>query len=225
MTDLTRLTVAKTITDINLIPVFHHPDAEVAKAIAKACFDGGARVVEYTNRGSGAPEVFRELARWRDDELPGCVLGAGTIMDPETAVAYINGGADYIVGPTFSSETALACNVRRVLYIPGCMTPTEITEAEALGAEIIKLFPASVATPSFIKAVHGPMPHTRLMPSGGVRYDRGGIAEWIKAGAVALNMGSDLIRRDLVAEGRYAEIRDHVSQCLAWIAEVRGGVA
>ena len=224
MTDLPRLTVAKTITDIGLIPVFHHGDIEVAKAIVKACSDGGAQVVEYTNRGSRASTVFRELTEWRDDELPSCILGAGTIMDPETAVAYINGGADYIVAPTFNPETAATCNRRKVLYIPGCMTPTEITEAERHGAEIIKLFPASVAAPRFIKAVHGPMPHTRLMPSGGVRYDRDGVAEWIQAGAVALNMGSDLIRRDLVAEGRYAEIRDRVRQCLAWIAEARGGV-
>jgi 2-dehydro-3-deoxyphosphogluconate aldolase/(4S)-4-hydroxy-2-oxoglutarate aldolase len=221
MTDLPRLTVAKTITDIGLIPVFHHGDIEVAKAIVRACFDGGARVVEYTNRGNRASDVFSELARWRDDELPRCILGAGTIMDPETAASYINGGADYIVAPTFNPETALTCNRRKVLYIPGCQTPTEITEAESLGADIIKLFPASVATPKFIKAVHGPMPHTKLMPSGGVKYDRGGIAEWIKAGAVALNMGSDLIRKNLVEEGRYAEIQDRVRQCLAWIGEAR----
>jgi 2-dehydro-3-deoxyphosphogluconate aldolase/(4S)-4-hydroxy-2-oxoglutarate aldolase len=223
MTDLPRLTVAKTITDIGLIPVFHNGDIEVAKAVVKACVDGGARVAEYTNRGSRASDVFSELSEWRDDELPRCILGAGTIMDPETATTYINDGADYIVGPTLNRETALTCNRRKVLYIPGCQTPTEITEAERLGADIIKLFPASVATPRFIKAVHGPMPHTRLMPSGGVKYDRDGIAEWIEAGAVALNMGSDLIRKDLVREGRYAEIRDRVRQCLAWIDEARGG--
>jgi 2-dehydro-3-deoxyphosphogluconate aldolase/(4S)-4-hydroxy-2-oxoglutarate aldolase len=223
MTDLPRLTVAKTITDIGLIPVFHNGDIEVAKAVVKACVDGGARVAEYTNRGSRASDVFSELSEWRDDELPRCILGAGTIMDPETATTYINDGADYIVGPTFNRETALTCNRRKVLYIPGCQTPTEISEAERLGADIIKLFPASVATPRFIKAVHGPMPHTRLMPSGGVKYDRVGIAEWIEAGAVALNMGSDLIRKDLVREGRYAEIRDRVRQCLAWIDEARGG--
>jgi len=223
MTDLQRLTVAKAITDIGLIPVFHHGDIEVAKAIVRACVDGGAHVVEYTNRGSRASDVFSELSEWRDDELPRCILGAGTIMDPETAATYINGGADYIVGPTLNHETALTCNRRKVLYIPGCQTPTEITEAERLGAEIIKLFPASVTTPKFIKAVHGPMPHTRLMPSGGVKYDRDGIAEWVEAGAVALNMGSDLIRRDLVAEGRYPEIRDRVRQCLAWIGEAREG--
>lgn len=223
MTDLPRLAVAKAIMDIGLIPVFHHGDIEVAKAVVKACFDGGARVVEYTNRGSRASDVFSKLSDWRDDELPRCILGAGTIMDPKTAAIYIDGGADYIVAPTFNRETAITCNQRKVLYIPGCQTPTEISEAERLGAEIIKLFPASVATPGFIKAVHGPMPHTRLMPSGGVKYDRGGVAEWFEAGAVALNMGSDLIRRDLVEQGRYEEIQGRVRQCLAWIGEARGG--
>jgi 2-dehydro-3-deoxyphosphogluconate aldolase/(4S)-4-hydroxy-2-oxoglutarate aldolase len=144
-------------------------------------------------------------------------------VDPETAAIYINGGADYIVGPTSNPEVAETCNRRGVLYVPGCQTPTEISEAERLGADIIKLFPASVVTPRFVKAVLGPIPHVQLMPSGGVKYDREGISEWIKAGAVALNMGSDLIRKDLVREGRYSEIRDRVGECLGWIREAREG--
>lgn len=216
-----KITVLQSIIDVGLLPVFHHDDTEVAKDIVKACFDGGARVVEFTNRGDRASAVFSELASWRDNELPHCILGAGTILDPETAALYINSGADLIVGPTLNREIARTCNRRKILYIPGCQTPTEISEAEEHGADIIKLFPASVVTPRFVKAVLGPMPNTRLMPSGGVKYDRGEVNEWIVTGAVALNMGSDLIKKDLVEEGSYTEIRDRIKECLAWICEAR----
>ena len=213
--------VIESILSVGLIPVFYNGDIEVAKQVVRACHEGGAKVVEFTNRGARAHTVFRELAEWCEGELPECILGAGTISDPETAALYINEGADYIVGPMLNPEVARICNRRRVLYIPGCQTPTEISEAEELGADIIKLFPASVLTPRFVRALRGPMPHSLIMPSGGVRNTREEVTEWIRAGAAALNMGSDLIRRDLVEKRDFDEISAGVRRCLGWIAEAR----
>ena len=215
--------VIESILSVGLIPVFYNGDIEVAKQVVRACHEGGAKVVEFTNRGVRAHTVFRELAEWCKGELPECILGAGTISEPETATLYINEGADYIVGPMLNPEVARICNRRRVLYIPGCQTPTEISEAEELGADIIKLFPASVLTPRFVRTLHGPMPHSLIMPSGGVRNTKEEVNEWIRAGAAALNMGSDLIRRDLVEGRDFGEISAGVRRCLGWIAEAREG--
>ncbi len=126
------------------------------------------------------------------------------------------------MGPSLNPEVSRICNRRKVLYIPGCQTPTEISNAEELGADIIKLFPASVLTPKFVKAVRGPMPQALIMPSGGVRMNREEVTEWIQAGAAALNMGSDLIRKDLVEKNRFDEITGNVQRCLEWIKEARG---
>jgi 2-dehydro-3-deoxyphosphogluconate aldolase/(4S)-4-hydroxy-2-oxoglutarate aldolase len=215
--------VIESILSVGLIPVFYNGDVEVAREVIRACHGGGAGVVEFTNRGARAHTVFSDLAEWCEGELPGCILGAGTISDPETAALYINEGADYIVGPMLNPEVARICNRRRVLYIPGCQTPTEISEAEELGADIIKLFPASVLKPGFVRALHGPMPHSLIMPSGGVRNTREEVTEWIRAGAAALNMGSDLIRRDLVEGRDFGEIAVGVRRCLGWIVEAREG--
>jgi len=221
MPEMMRHRVIEAILEVGLVTVFHNGDARVAKEVVRACLDGGARIVEFTNRGDRAYLTFNELAELRDAELPELILGAGTVSDAETASLYINGGADFIVGPVFNPEVARLCNRRKVLYIPGCLTPTEISEAEEMGADIVKLFPASVATPGFVKAVLGPSPQTRIMASGGIKMDQGMMTEWIRAGAVALNLGSDLIRKELVARGDYGEITRNVEQCIQWIREAR----
>jgi 2-dehydro-3-deoxyphosphogluconate aldolase/(4S)-4-hydroxy-2-oxoglutarate aldolase len=158
---------------------------------------------------------------WRKSQFSECVLGVGTVFDSTSAGTYIDLGADYVVGPTFNPEVAKTCNRRKVLYIPGCFTPTEISNAEEMGADIIKLFPASVATPSLIKAILGPMPHTRIMPSGGVRMNQKEITEWVKAGAVAVNMGSDLIRKEHVETGHFDTISRNVEECIRWVEEAK----
>ncbi len=216
-----KLKVVEMILESGVIPVFYNGSIDSAKKIVQACYDGGARVVEFTNRGQSAVTVFGQLAEWRENQLPDCVLGVGTIFDQASAGSYIDLGANYVVGPTFNSEIAGACNRRRVLYIPGCLTPTEISNAEGVGAEIIKLFPASVATPSFIKAIRGPMPNSRIMPSGGVRMNQKEVQDWIVAGAVAVNMGSDLIRKDLVEAGRFDAISSNIEKCIGWINEAK----
>lgn len=181
--------VTAKLLDIGLLPVFYHADVEVAKSIVRACYDGGAKVVEFTNRGDFAYQVFAELAKWSNKELPDLILGAGTIIDHATAVLYIDSGANFIVGPLFNPEVAKICNRRKVAYIPGCSSPSEISEAEEMGADIVKVFPARVATPYFIKAVLAPCPWSKLMPAGGVEATREDAFAWIKAGAAALKEG------------------------------------
>lgn len=213
--------VIEQMLDTGLLPVFYNGDVEVAKKIIQACADGGAKVVEFTNRGDFAYRVFSELSKWCNQELS-VILGAGTIVDPATAALYINCGANFIVGPLFNPDVAKACNRRKVAYIPGCMTLSEISEAEEMGADIVKVFPGKVVSPSFVKAVRGPCPWAKMMPSGGVETTRENISAWIKAGAPVLNMGSNLIRKDLVKVGDFEGIGKLVEQCILWIREARG---
>jgi 2-dehydro-3-deoxyphosphogluconate aldolase/(4S)-4-hydroxy-2-oxoglutarate aldolase len=221
MPGLSKQRIVEEILEVGLIPVFYDNRIDNAQGVVEACFKGGARILEFTNRGNRAHIVFSELASWCERELPDVILGTGTIFDIATATLYINNGANFIVGPTFNPEVAKICNQRKVLYIPGCQTPTEISEAEKLGAEIIKLFPANVLTPKFIQTVLGPMPQTLIMPSGGISLDQEEITNWIKSGAIALNMGSDMIKKDLVEQGRYDEIKKIVQNCLSWIKEAK----
>jgi 2-dehydro-3-deoxyphosphogluconate aldolase/(4S)-4-hydroxy-2-oxoglutarate aldolase len=206
---------------VGLVPVFYSGDVEVAMGVAQACVEGGTRLIEFTNRGDGAIHVFDELSKRLDKELPEAILGAGTVVDAPTAALFINSGANFIVGPSFSPDVARLCNRRKVLYVPGCQTPTEISEAEEMGAEIVKLFPASALGPDFVRDLRGPSPQTLLMPSGGITLNEGDVSKWVKAGAVALNMGSALIRKDLMAEHRYGEIREGVESCIGWIKDAK----
>lgn len=215
--------VIEKMLDAGLLPVFYNGDVEVAKKIIQACADGGAKVVEFTNRGDFAYQVFSELSKWCNQELS-VVLGVGTIVDPATAALYINCGANFIVGPLFNPDVAKICNRRKVAYIPGCMTPSEISEAEEMGADMVKVFPGKVVTPSFIKAVRGPCPWVKMMPSGGVETTHENISAWIKAGAAALNIGSNLIRKDLVKAGDFEGIGKLVEQCILWIRDAKGAL-
>lgn len=213
--------VVSEILEIGLVPVFYNKDVKIAEKIIQACADGGAKVIEFTNRGDLAYEVFIELVKWSKKDFPNVILGAGTILDPTTADLFINCGANFIVGPVFNPDVAKICNRRKITYIPGCMTPSEISAAEEAGAEIVKVFPGSVVGPEFIKVILGPCPWFRLMPSGGVEVERLNIFRWIKAGASALNIGSNLINRDLIKADDYNGIKELVQQCINWIKEAR----
>jgi len=212
--------VVSKLLDTGLLPVFYHKDAETAKKIVQACVRGGAKTIEFTNRGDRAYQVFSELAKFCDQES--VVLGIGTIVDPATAGLYINEGANFIVGPLFNPDVAKVCNRRKVVYIPGCSTPSEISVAEEMGADVVKIFPAVVMGPKFIKAVLGPCPSAKMMPSGGIEVTRNDIYAWIKAGAAALNIGTKLIPGDLVEAKDFDGIQKRVEQCISWIKEARG---
>lgn len=210
------------IIEVGLVPVFYHEDVNTAKKVAEACANGGSRILEFTNRGARACQIFAELVKWRDIERPDIILGAGTVLDPGTATLYINLGADFIVGPNFNPEVAKLCNRRNVPYIPGCNTSSEIAAAEEIGADIIKVFPAEILTPKFIKNLLGPCPWLNLMPSGGIDPSKEHVEQWIKAGAKVLNIGSNLLKKDLIEAGDFEAIMKNIENCLRYIKEARG---
>lgn len=222
MARFARIEVLNTIYEIGLVPVFYHKEMEVAKNIIKACADGGARVVEFTNRGDRAHQIFSELLGYFDGQGSGAIIGVGSVIDPGTASLYINSGANFVVGPILNRDVAKVCNRRKVSYSPGCGSATEISDAEELGVEIVKVFPGGqVGGPAFVKAMLGPMPWTRIMPTGGVSPTRESIYDWIKAGAACLGIGSKLVTKELVAQGDWRGLTKKVKECLHYIREAR----
>jgi 2-dehydro-3-deoxyphosphogluconate aldolase/(4S)-4-hydroxy-2-oxoglutarate aldolase len=223
MARFSRLKVLNTIIQSGLVPIFYNPDVQVAQNIAEACAAGGAQVVEFTNRGDFAPEVFRELSQLLAQKEPDIILGVGSVMDAPTAALYIAYGASFVVSPVLNAEVAKLCNRRKVAYMPGCGTVSEISLAEELGAEIVKIFPGSaVGGPGFVKAVQGPCPWTRIMPTGGVEPTEENLRAWFEAGAACVGIGSKLIRKDLVSAGDWLGISDLVEQTLQLIRNIRG---
>ena len=217
-----RLEVYNTMIDTGLVPVFYNADTNIAKNIVKACTDGGATVIEFTNRGDFAPEVFKELSQHLSKEAPEVILGVGSVIDEPTAALYIAYGANFVVGPLLNEAVARLCNRRKIAYMPGCGSVSEISYAEELGVEIVKIFPGdSVGGPDFVKAVLGPCPWTRIMPTGGVDATEESIKAWFGAGVACVGIGSNLIRKDLVAASGWAEITEKVQQVLAWIKKIR----
>ncbi|HEY3350078.1 MAG TPA: bifunctional 4-hydroxy-2-oxoglutarate aldolase/2-dehydro-3-deoxy-phosphogluconate aldolase [Thermoanaerobaculia bacterium] len=218
-----RMAVLNAMVETGLVPVFYEPDVEVARGILAACARGGARCVEFTNRGDFAPHVFLELARHLAKSEPRVALGVGSIVDAPTAALYIANGARFVVGPVLNAEVARLCNRRKVPYSPGCGSATEISEAEELGCEIVKIFPGgAVGGPDFVKSVLGPCPWTRLMPTGGAVNDEASLKSWFDAGVACVGIGTNLLTKDLVARRDFDGIERRVRECLALIAKVRG---
>lgn len=223
MASFSRMDVLNTVMRTGLVPVFYHADVEVAKRVAKACAQGGSPVLEFTNRGDFAPEVFKELSQYLRRESPEIILGVGSVVDDATAALYIAYGANFVVGPLLNPAVARVCNRRKVPYMPGCGSASEISQAEELGAEIVKVFPGdSVGGPGFVKSILGPCPWTRIMPTGGVEATKESIFAWFKAGVAAVGIGSNLIKKELIDAGDYDAMAAGAAQVLAWIREARG---
>jgi 2-dehydro-3-deoxyphosphogluconate aldolase/(4S)-4-hydroxy-2-oxoglutarate aldolase len=223
MARFSRLKVLTTILDTGVVPIFYHPDPETVVKVIEACAAGGVRCFEFTNRGDGAHEVFSTVIRQYPAEK-GIVLGAGSILDPATAALYIQMGANFIVGPCLNSEVARLCNRRKVAYMPGCGSASEISAAEELGVEICKVFPGSaVGGPEFVRDMLGPMPWTRLMPTGGVEPTEESIRAWLGAGVACVGLGSKLFSKEVIAAGNYELITQQVRQVVSWIAKTRAG--
>ena len=218
-----RMAVLTAMMDQGVIPVFYHPDAEVCKKVIQACADGGAPCIEFTNRGDFASHVFYEVTRHFASADPRVIMGVGSIVDAPTAGIYIANGAKFVVGPILNADVAKVCNRRKIPYSPGCGSASEISYAEELGCEIVKVFPgSSVGGPDFVKAVLGPMPWTRIMPTGGVDPDEASVKKWFGAGIVAAGMGSKLITQELLDAGDYAGITAKVRETVDLIKKVRG---
>ncbi len=222
MARFTRMQVLNAMYDISLVPVFYNPDPETAKSVIAAISRGGCKLVEFVNRGDHAFEVFSELEKHFSKADPSLILGTGSIVDPYTAALYINVGANFIVGPTFNAEVARICNRRMIPYSPGCGSASEISMAQEFGCEICKVFPGeSVGGPKFVKSVMGPMPWTRVMPTGGVKPSRESVTEWLAAGVAAMGMGSELITADSVRNKDWQAIENKVRETVVLVREVK----
>ncbi len=223
MARFSRLDVLNTMIAGGLVPVFYQPDPAVAQQLVAACRAGGARVIEFTNRGDFAFEVFGTLARYIRAEFPDVILGVGSIVDAPTAALYVAAGADFVVGPVLNPDVARFCNRRKIAYMPGCGSASEISAAEELGVEIVKVFPGdSVGGPAFVKAILGPCPWTRIMPTGGVSATQESIKAWFAAGVACVGIGSKLIAEEWIADRQFEAVTKNVAQVLAWIESSRG---
>ncbi len=217
-----RLTVYNTMLEDGLVPLFYHSDLETAKKVAGALSAGGGRVLEFTNRGDFAIEVFVPLIKYCAQAHPTLIVGVGSVEDAPTAALFIAHGANFVVGPNFNEEVARLCNRRKIAYIPGCGSVTEIAQAEEWGAEIVKMFPGTgVGGPGFVKDVRGPRPWTRIMPTGGVSPDEANLRAWFSAGVAAVGMGSNLVRKEWVQAGDFAAIEETMRRTLALIRKIR----
>lgn len=195
------------MTDTGMVPVFYHPDAAIAQQVVKACYEGGVRAFEFTNRGDFAHEVFEALVNYAAKACPELILGIGSIVDPSTAAFYLQLGANFVVGPCFNAEITKVCNRRLIPYIPGCGSVTEIGYAQEAGCDLCKIFPAgNVGGPSFVKNVMAPMPWTRLMATGAVEPTEENLTAWMKAGAACVGMGSKLFPKEAIAAGDWDQI-------------------
>ncbi len=217
MAQYSRTEVAQVMKQTGLVPLFYHPDRETCKQVVAACYKGGARLLEFTARGDFAHEVFAELVKYVKDELPGMILGVGSLTDAASASYYMSIGANFVVTPVLREDIAIVCNRRKVLWSAGCGTLTEIARAEELGCEIVKLFPGDVYGPEFVKAVKGPQPWTSIMPTGGVSPNEENIIAWFKAGVTCVGMGSKLIKKNGNGDYDLAEITRLVTMSMAII--------
>ena len=222
MSRFTRIEVALAMKETGIVPVFYHKDLELCKKVLKACYDGGVKVFEFTNRGDYAHEVFGELNKWAAKETPDMMLGVGSVVDAGTTSLYIQLGASFIVSPILNAEMARVCNRRKIAWSPGCGSLTEIGYAEELGAEVVKIFPGTeVGGPSFVKAVKGPFPWTSIMPTGGVEPTEDNLSAWFKAGVHCVGMGSQLVTKDILANNDWAALTDKVKSALTIVKKYK----
>ena len=221
MARFSRIQVVQKMAEQGMVPLFYHSDLETCKNVVRACYRGGARLLEFTNRGDYAHEVFAELNKYCAKELPDMMLGIGSIVDASTAALFLQLGANFIVSAALKEDVALVCNRRKVMYSPGCGSLTEIGRAEELGCEVVKLFPGSVYGPSFIKSIKAPSPWTSIMPTGGVSTSYDNLKSWIEAGAHCVGMGSKLMVKDDQGNFDILKIEQLTKQVLQDIAEIR----
>lgn len=221
MARYTRLEVVRVMQETGMVPLFYHSDIEIGKKVLKACYDGGARLMEFTARGDFAFEVFSELNKYAMKELPGMMMGVGSITDAAAASMYMQMGASFVVTPSLREDIAIVCNRRKVLWSPGCGSLTEINRAEELGCELIKLFPGSTYAPGFVKAIKGPQPWTSIMPTGGVSTEEANLRAWFDAGVTCVGMGSKLISKDVLEQKDFEGLQEKVADTLKLIEKIR----
>lgn len=221
MARFSKLEVLQMVSNQSMMPLFYHPDLSLGQAVIKACYEGGARLLEFTNRGDFAHETFAALNKYCAAELPEMILGVGSINDAGTASLYMQLGANFIVSASLREDIAKVCNRRKVPYMPGCGSLTEVGQAEESGCDIVKLFPGSVYGPGFIKAIKGPQPWTNIMPTGGVAPTEENLSAWFDAGAICVGMGSKLISKQIIQDQAFDSLRSKTKEALEIIQKVK----
>lgn len=222
MSRFSRIETCQVMAQTGMVPVFYHHDLEISKQVVKACYEGGVRAFEFTNRGDFAHETFAQLIKWSAKECPQMILGIGSIVDAGTASLYLQLGANFVVGPLLNPDIFKVCNRRQVAYIPGCGSVSEIGYAQELGAEVVKVFPAgNVGGPTFVKNVKAPMPWSSIMVTGGVDPTQENLTKWIEAGVTCVGMGSNLFPKEVIAAKNWAEITRMSKEALAIITKAR----
>lgn len=216
-----KIAVLCKMTQAPMVPVFYHSDAGTACSVVKACYDGGVRAFEFTNRGDFAHEVFAEVVKFAAKECPDLAIGVGSVVDPATAAMFIQCGACFVVGPLFNPAVATVCNRRGVPYTPGCGTVSEVGAAQEMGCDLCKIFPGDVLGPKFVKGMLAPMPWSKLMVTGGVEPTEENLTAWFKAGVFCVGMGSKLFPKDKVAAGDWQYITDKCKYSLNLISEIK----
>ena len=222
MARFNKLQVLATIGNTGMVPVFYNKDIEISKKVLKACYDGGVRAFEFTNRGDFAIEVFIELTKYAARECPEMIMGVGSIVDAPTAALYIQYGASFVVGPYFNKEVARLCNRHLIPYTPGCGSVTEIGDAHEAGCDLVKVFPAgNVGGPSFVKNVRGPLPWAMIMATGAVDPTEENLKAWFKSGVYCVGMGSKLFPKEWIEAGEFDKIADLCRSALDFISKSR----
>ena len=207
--------------ELRMVPLFYHSDFQVAKNILQACYNGGARLIEFTNRGDFAIEVFSKLIKFASKELPGMIVGIGSVTDSAAASQYMLLGANFVVTPVLREDIAIVCNRRKVLWIPGCGSLSEIAKAEEMGCEFVKLFPGNIYGPDFIKSVKAPQPWSSIMPTGGVSIEQSNLLGWFKAGADCVGLGSKLISKEILINQDFKKLEKNVLDTLQFIQKIK----
>ena len=203
MAKFDKIAVLKKIGDTGMVPVFYHKDLETCKNVVKACYEGGVRAFEFTNRGDFAQEIFGELVKWADKECPELALGIGSIVDAPTAAMYIQLGACFVVGPLLNPDIA------------------PIGKAQELGCDLTKVFPGDVVGPNMVKGLKAPMPWSKIMVTGGVAPEEENLQKWFKAGVYCVGMGSKLFPSDKVKAGDWQYVTDKCKEALGYVAKAR----
>lgn len=216
-----KIAVLNKMAATGVVPVFYNSDAEVAKQVVKACYEGGVRAFEFTNRGDFAHEVFAEVVKYAAKECPEMAVGVGSVVDAPTAALYIQLGACFVVGPLFNADVAKVCNRRLIPYTPGCGSITEVGMAQEAGCDLCKVFPGDVLGPKFVKGLMAPMPWSKIMVTGGVEPTEENLSKWFKAGAFAVGMGSCLFPKEVVAAEDWATITRLCAESIAVAATIK----
>lgn len=215
MARFTRIEVYNKMKETGIVPVFYHKDPAICRSVIKSSSDAGIRVFEFTNRGDYAHELFSELNKWAEQEVPDIIMGVGSVVDAATASLYIQTGANFIVSPVLNADMARVCNRRKIMWSPGCGTLSEINYAEELGAEIVKIFPGScVGGPDFVRAIKGPCPWTNIMPTGGVEPTLENLREWFSAGVTCVGVGSNLITKEIIKKKDWEGLTKRISAAI-----------